>query len=100
MKIHDFGLWFKQDYKWFTTVPPGIGFFTIFYDGCIVAAQWDDFDLDILATGKSFIVKLKDQSAPVYLDSVDYRVSIGRKLSFDDFEIIKNPAYEAINEDL
>ncbi len=100
MKLTDFGLWFKQDCKWFTTVPPGVGFFTIFYDGWIVAAQWDDFDLDVFLTDRPFIVKVKDQFLLTYFCSGDCRFSIGRKLSFDDFEIIINPAYEDINESI
>jgi hypothetical protein len=89
MKIHDFGLWFKETAsgKWSVTIPTCPHYF-IYYDGRKLGKQWADFDLTI-CDDEPHIIKLKKKLT----QSMAGFYEIGRRLSLDDFEIVKNPDY-------
>jgi hypothetical protein len=85
MKLTDFGLWFKDCYgKWLTTIPKD-ELFRIYYDGLDLGKQYSDYDLLIYHNRKSsYIVKLKKE----FDKKSGYHI-IGRRLTMDDFEVVK-----------
>ena len=96
MKIHDFGLWFKEaaSGKWSVTIPTYPNYF-IYYDGRQLGKQWVDFDLTIY-DDEPHIIRLKRDYAPKEPSSqvlvygfAQFR--IGRLLTLEDFDIELRP---------
>ncbi len=92
MKIHEFGLWFRQDGEWLTTFPqvhiPYV--ISIYYDGECLGRQWPDYELSIFGD-IPHIMKLK-----MKLDvkkGCTYTYQFHRLLTMDDFDIVENPDY-------
>jgi hypothetical protein len=83
MKLHDFGLWFKdEDGQWLTTPPQG-PWLGIWYDGKCLGYQNDEFRLTTL-NAYSHLIKLNT----VFPLDVVGRFRIGRPIKLEDFEII------------
>jgi hypothetical protein len=97
MKIHDFGLWFMEWVplgglgKWSNTIPLTDEFF-IYYDSQRLGWQDRSFRLiNEFTSTSAYTIKLK-QEFPVFKDELEmHNYLIGRKLTLDDFEIVKNP---------
>jgi hypothetical protein len=89
MKLQDFGLWFQglTSGKWSTIIPRKDSY-KIFYDGHFLGIQWSDFELEIY-NSYPYIIVLKNKFA---YDLKEY-YRVGRLLTLDDFEIMKNPNY-------
>ncbi len=91
MKIHDFGLWFQEvaSEKWSITVPQKRAIY-IYYDGHYLGEQWSDFVLTIY-DDEPYMIMLKSK-LPVREGCID-TYAFGRRITLDDFEIVKNPDY-------
>jgi hypothetical protein len=95
MKLHDFGLWFLRQVPgekatWSTTIPPDC-FYSILYDGLCVGFQTLDDRVRIhTADYDRYIIKFNKKLAP---EIQDYFI-LERRLTLDDFEVIKNPRYK------
>jgi hypothetical protein len=87
VKIYDFGLWFEQGGRWYTTIPQD-GWFFIYYDGNLIATQLLEY---ALARDRRYpyIIKLNNNFRR---NNFGHDI-IGRPLSLDDFEIVENPEY-------
>jgi len=96
MRIHDFGLWFREwiggrGGKWLNTVPL-TDEFLIYYDMQRLGYKTRTHNLVITGFYKN-IIKLKHQF-PIIKDEVgDDCYSIGRPLTLDDFAVVENPDY-------
>jgi len=85
MKIHDFGLWFKTESgSWSTTIPQE-GSFHIFYDGDWLGRQRSDFT--VYESKARMVIKYFLRIKPTF------SANPNRRLTLDDFEIIKSPDY-------
>ena len=106
MKIHDFGLWFEAGGfggEWSTTIPPE-GYFHIYYngehlghfgreDGVLWLSIYIPYRLPSPPGPVPHIIRLKNKYyCCKYSDSVSY--FIGRRLTREDFDIVKNPNYQ------
>jgi hypothetical protein len=91
MKIHDFGLWFKEaaSGKWSVTIPTYPHYF-IYYDGRQLGKQWVDFDLTIY-DDEPHIIRLKNKFP--FRESYRQTYALDRPITLEDFEIVKNPDY-------
>jgi len=101
MKIHDFGLWFMEWLplgglgKWSNTIPLTDEFF-IYYDSQRLG--WQSRTHILVnevpsASTSAYTIKLK-QKFTVFKDEFEmHNYLIGRKLTLDDFEIVKNPRF-------
>ncbi len=99
MKIHDFGLWFREWLpggglgKWLNTIPLTDEFF-IYYDSQRLGWQDRSFRLVNEVTNTSaYTIKLKQKFTVFKKEFEMDNYLIGRKLTFDDFEIVKNPRF-------
>ncbi len=90
MKIHDFGLWFHDNWKgeWSTTIPQEPGFH-IYYDGYELAYQRTDFSFTIYKSSP-YSIKLKKESRLSGAYGYHRTYLIDRLLTLDDFEIKEN----------
>ncbi len=96
MKLQDFGLWFKvwitrDTYTWSSAIPPESDYW-ISYDGMSLGQQYSDFDL-VIYDDLSLIIKLKNKFQRLPSPSRKW-YQIGRHLTIDDFEVVKNPRYK------
>jgi hypothetical protein len=84
-------------------IPQGNDAFAIFYDAEYLGCQHFDFSLSIEITS-SRIIKLKETASHRHTENVILEfawhstswsrvVQIGRPLTIDDFEVVKNPYY-------
>jgi hypothetical protein len=93
MKIHDFGLWFRDFVDlWSTTIPPK-GWFYIYYDGEQLGFQ-DNYFNPPFPIGQRYTIKLTKPFSVIRDDGYSLaRYDLGHRLTMDDFEIVKNPHY-------
>jgi predicted P-loop ATPase/GTPase len=87
MKIHDFGLWFRtlHSREYSTTIPPN-QYFYIMYDGIFLGYQASNLYLRIF-DDQPYIVNLKNNFKKIDLYYRPYR-----RLTLDDFEVVRNPS--------
>ncbi len=101
MKIHDFGLWFHYWHNgekvWSTTIPTN-GWFYIYYDANYLGSQDPDDCALTIINDRQYIINLKKNfCTDLCIDGAGFWYtiySIGRVLTMDDFEIVKNPDYQ------
>ena len=104
MKLHDFGLWFgywdSTSYAWYSAVPHrNASWIDITYDGVAVAVERNvglKYELIIFQNHHApytIMIKCDFSFGDQRLPHTTLIIDIGRRLTLDDFEIVKNPDY-------